>query len=147
MEVQEFISEFAIETLDVGVLHGLSRLDESQTHAGPLGPVEHCLSGTFWAVVEDDLLGQPEPQDQVIKESRNPCIWDRHIDDLAEAEPAMVVDDVQRHFDTAKTAGAEIVYPPEKTEWGTWRYRAKDPEGHEWSFGSYAPSTQPPNWS
>ena len=29
--------------------------------------------------------------------------------------------------------------PPEDTEWGTRRYRVLDPEGYEWSFGSYRP--------
>ncbi|MEL7178154.1 MAG: VOC family protein [Pseudomonadota bacterium] len=68
--------------------------------------------------------------------------------DMAKGSPGiyLVVEDVQAHFDAAKAAGAQIVYPPEQTEWGTWRYRAKDPEGHEWSFGSYAPSTEPPSW-
>ena len=58
----------------------------------------------------------------------------------------LVVEDVDAHFETAKKAGAEIVYPPEDTEFGTRRYRARDPEGHEWSFGTYAPSTEAPAW-
>ena len=59
----------------------------------------------------------------------------------------VVVKDVAAHHKQAVEAGAEIVYPPEKTEWGTDRYRAKDPEGHEWSFGTYSPSTEPPEWA
>ena len=68
--------------------------------------------------------------------------------DLPKGSPGiyLVVADVQKHFETAQAAGAEIVYPPEQTEWGTWRYRAKDPEGHEWSFGSYQPQTVAPDW-
>jgi uncharacterized glyoxalase superfamily protein PhnB len=31
------------------------------------------------------------------------------------------------------------VIAPETTEWGTGRARVLDPEGHEWSFGSYEP--------
>ena len=58
----------------------------------------------------------------------------------------LVVQDVDAHFEKAREAGAEIVYPPEDTEWGTRRYRAKDPEGHEWSFGSYQPQTTAPDW-
>ncbi len=57
----------------------------------------------------------------------------------------LVVSDVDAHYATAKAAGAEIVYPPEDTEFGTRRYRAKDPEGHEWSFGSYQPQTVAPD--
>jgi uncharacterized glyoxalase superfamily protein PhnB len=50
-----------------------------------------------------------------------------------------VVEDVDAHHARAAAAGAEIVYPPEDTEWGTRRYRCRDPEGYEWSFGSYVP--------
>ncbi len=50
-----------------------------------------------------------------------------------------VVEDVDAHFQRAKDAGARIVYPPEDTPFGTRRYRVLDPEGYEWSFGSYAP--------
>ena len=59
----------------------------------------------------------------------------------------LVVPDVDAHFTRARAAGAHIVYPPEDTEFGTRRYRARDPEGHEWSFGSYQPQTEPPAWS
>lgn len=60
---------------------------------------------------------------------------------VAKASPGtyLVVEDVDAHHVRAREAGAEIVYPPEDTEFGTRRYRARDPEGHEWSFGSYAP--------
>ena len=51
------------------------------------------------------------------------------------------VEDVDAHFRQAEAAGAEIVFPPEDTEWGTRRYRVRDPEGYEWSFGNYRPAT------
>lgn len=59
----------------------------------------------------------------------------------------LVVEDVAAHHARAVEAGAEIVYGPEATSFGTQRYRARDPEGHEWSFGTYAPSTEPPAWA
>ncbi len=52
-----------------------------------------------------------------------------------------VVEDVDAHFAQAQTAGATIVYGPQDTEFGTRRYRVMDPEGYEWSFGTYAPKT------
>ncbi|MGB0498550.1 MAG: VOC family protein [Rubricella sp.] len=58
----------------------------------------------------------------------------------------VVVADVDAHYERAKAAGADIVYPPEDTEFGTRRYRARDIEGHEWSFGTYQPQTEPPQW-
>lgn len=52
----------------------------------------------------------------------------------------VVVDGVDAHHERAKAAGARIVYGPEDTDFGTRRYRALDPEGYEWSFGTYSPS-------
>ena len=48
--------------------------------------------------------------------------------------------DVDAHYRCAAAAGAIIVFPSEDTEWGSRRYRALDPEGHEWNFGNYRPS-------
>jgi uncharacterized glyoxalase superfamily protein PhnB len=53
----------------------------------------------------------------------------------------IIVDDVDAHHARAAAAGATIVWPPEDTPFGTRRYRALDPEGYEWSFGTYAPKT------
>jgi uncharacterized glyoxalase superfamily protein PhnB len=51
------------------------------------------------------------------------------------------VDDVGATYAAAIDAGATSVFGPEATEWGTERARVLDPEGHEWSFGSYRPGT------
>ena len=50
------------------------------------------------------------------------------------------VDDVDAHYERVKAAGAHIVFAPEDTGWGSRRYRVLDPEGYEWSFGTYRPS-------
>jgi uncharacterized glyoxalase superfamily protein PhnB len=51
----------------------------------------------------------------------------------------LLVDDVAARHDAAVAAGGTSVFGPEITEWGTVRARVLDPEGHEWSFGTYAP--------
>jgi uncharacterized glyoxalase superfamily protein PhnB len=51
----------------------------------------------------------------------------------------LVVDDVDDHYERSVASGAMVVFPPEDTAWGTRRYRVLDPEGYEWSFGSYRP--------
>jgi uncharacterized glyoxalase superfamily protein PhnB len=51
------------------------------------------------------------------------------------------VEDVDAHLERAREAAARVVYEPEDTEWGKRRYRVFDPEGYEWSFGSYRPGT------
>ncbi|MEX2238733.1 MAG: VOC family protein [Dehalococcoidia bacterium] len=44
------------------------------------------------------------------------------------------VDDVDAHFERAKTAGATIFSEPEDRFWGGRTYEAGDPEGHRWEF-------------
>jgi uncharacterized glyoxalase superfamily protein PhnB len=44
-------------------------------------------------------------------------------------------EDIDRHCARAKAAGAEIVMAPETQFYGDRTYRARDPEGHIWTFG------------
>lgn len=46
------------------------------------------------------------------------------------------VDDLERR---AIAAGGKSIIKPEDTPWGSRRARVLDPEGKEWSFGSYQP--------
>jgi uncharacterized glyoxalase superfamily protein PhnB len=51
----------------------------------------------------------------------------------------MYVPDVDAHYARAKAAGAEIVYEPRDTDYGSREYGARDLEGNLWSFGTYLP--------
>lgn len=44
-------------------------------------------------------------------------------------------EDVDKHCARAKAAGAEILMAPETQFYGDRTYRARDPEGHIWTFG------------
>ena len=44
------------------------------------------------------------------------------------------VDDVDKHFERAKKAGATILEEPQDTSYGHRRYGAADQEGHQWYF-------------
>ena len=44
------------------------------------------------------------------------------------------VDNVDKHFERAKNAGAKILEEPKDTFYGHRRYGAEDPEGHQWYF-------------
>jgi uncharacterized glyoxalase superfamily protein PhnB len=44
------------------------------------------------------------------------------------------VDDVDKHFERARKAGAKILEEPANTFYGHRRYGAEDPEGHQWYF-------------
>jgi uncharacterized glyoxalase superfamily protein PhnB len=49
------------------------------------------------------------------------------------------LDDPDAHFARARDAGAEVVYEPMDTDYGSREYGVKDLEGHLWSFGTYRP--------
>lgn len=58
-----------------------------------------------------------------------PCVY------LPEAELAA-------HYEHARAAGAEITRPLAAKDYGGAGYSVIDPEGNEWSFGSYYPGDQ-----
>jgi len=49
------------------------------------------------------------------------------------------VDDLDAHFERARSAGAEITSPLKGTDFGFREYHARDLEGHGWTFGTYRP--------
>ena len=51
----------------------------------------------------------------------------------------VAIEDVDAHCERARAAGATITREPNDTEYGSREYGAIDPEGHEWSFGTYRP--------
>ncbi len=53
------------------------------------------------------------------------------------------VDDVDRHFDRAKGAGATILAEPEDQFYGDRRYWAEDLEGHHWNFAQHVRDVAP----
>ena len=46
----------------------------------------------------------------------------------------MNIENVDKHFERARNAGAKIIEEPEETFYGHRRYGAEDPEGHQWYF-------------
>lgn len=53
------------------------------------------------------------------------------------------VDDVDKHFERAKRAGAKILAEPADQFYGDRRYGAVDPEGHEWYFATHVRDVAP----
>ena len=49
------------------------------------------------------------------------------------------VPDVDAHFTRAVAAGAHVIRAPYDTPYGAREYTVRDPEQHEWHFGSYRP--------
>lgn len=49
----------------------------------------------------------------------------------------VVAEDVEALHDRAAKAGAEIVKPLHRTDYGSQDFAARDPEGNLWQFGTY----------
>jgi uncharacterized glyoxalase superfamily protein PhnB len=51
----------------------------------------------------------------------------------------VAVEDPDEHYARARAAGAEIIRELHDTDYGSREYGARDPEGNDWSFGTYQP--------
>jgi len=56
------------------------------------------------------------------------------------------VEDVDAHFDRAKSAGAKIVEDLHETVYGERQYGVEDIEGHHWLFSQHARDVSPDEW-
>jgi len=55
-------------------------------------------------------------------------------------------DDIDAHCERARKAGAEIMQEPSTQFYGDRTYRARDPEGHIWTFGVTVQAMKPEEW-
>ena len=55
-------------------------------------------------------------------------------------------EDIDAHCERARKAGAEILQEPETQFYGDRTYRARDPEGHIWTFGVTVEEVGPERW-
>jgi uncharacterized glyoxalase superfamily protein PhnB len=56
------------------------------------------------------------------------------------------VDDVEGHFEKAKSAGAKIVEELNETFYGEFQYGVEDLDGHHWLFSRHARDVSPDEW-
>jgi uncharacterized glyoxalase superfamily protein PhnB len=105
---------------------GFSELDRMR---GANGKTMHGAMKHGDAVV---MMGHPGP------DYKNP----KH---LGQATQALYVnvDDVDKHFEQAKAAGARIIEEPKDEFYGDRRYGAEDPEGHQWYFAKHVRDVTP----
>jgi uncharacterized glyoxalase superfamily protein PhnB len=50
------------------------------------------------------------------------------------------VDNLDAHFEQVRRAGAQVLSPPQDTDFGSREFHVRDPEGHLWVFGTYLPA-------
>ena len=53
------------------------------------------------------------------------------------------VDDIERHYETARAAGAKITEELQYTFYGDRRYMAEDHAGHRWAFAEHVKDVAP----
>jgi predicted enzyme related to lactoylglutathione lyase len=58
----------------------------------------------------------------------------------------LFVEDVEAHFQRAKTAGAKILEDLHETVYGELQYGAEDLDGHHWLFSRHARDLSPDEW-
>lgn len=87
---------------------------------GPDGKVNHAAMK-----LGDDLIMMGCPGSKY----KNPKL-------LGQATQSLYVnvDNIDKHFERARKAGATILEKPADTFYGHRRYGAEDPEGHQWYF-------------
>ena len=57
-----------------------------------------------------------------------------------------LTEDIDAHCERARAAGAEIIAEPADQFYGDRTYRARDLEGHIWTFGQTVKEMQPHEW-
>jgi uncharacterized glyoxalase superfamily protein PhnB len=58
----------------------------------------------------------------------------------------LFIEDVEGHFEHAKSAGVIMVEDPHETEYGELQYGAEDLDGHHWLFSRHARDAHPEQW-
>jgi uncharacterized glyoxalase superfamily protein PhnB len=86
--------------------------------------------GDAWIMLNSARLGQSSP-------AQAGC----HTQSLT-----VFVEDVDAHFEKAKSAGARIVEELHETEYGERQYGVEDLEGHPWLFSRHARDVSPEEW-
>lgn len=94
--VQAFVAEPPVEAFDVGVLHGLARLNEGERDAAGVCPLVERAPGELGAIVHHDRLRQSADAGQPIERSDDPCAGQREVHLERGALPRVVIDDRQR---------------------------------------------------
>jgi PhnB protein len=96
---------------------------------GPDGNITHAEMSLADGFI---MMGTPGP------EYENP---NRH--GHVHATVYVYVDDVDKHFEQAKAAGAKIISEPQDQFYGDRNYTAEDPQGHQWGFATHTRDIAP----
>jgi uncharacterized glyoxalase superfamily protein PhnB len=103
------------------------------------------VPGEGGSIVHAELwLGRSAVMLGSVKTADAPYVVPRDIGDANTGACYAAVADIEALYARAKGAGARIVAEPERTDYGSIDFSARDPEGYLWHFGTYHPSTIDP---
>jgi len=104
--------------------------DQRHEDDGAITHAELRLDGASIYVASPEGYASPrtvrEESDAARQAFDNPWVIDGHF---------VEVDDLDAHYERARSAGATILREPEEPGHGFRIYAAEDPEGHRWMFG------------
>src|SRR5580704_13731592 len=95
---------------------------------GPVGAQVHL--GAAWMMLETAKAGSASPAQSGLRTQ----------------SLTIFVDDVETHFNNAKSAGVTLVEDLHETVYGELQYAALDLEGHHWLFSQHAHDLSPDAW-
>jgi len=113
VSVQALVAEFAIQTLDKGILRRFSGLDEAKLNTPLLAPEEERFAGKLSAVVTNDFPGMTALFAELGQEARHLLSADGHRDQLPHHFPRIIIDNIQHPKASAigQLVGDEIHRP------------------------------------
>ena len=106
------------------------------------GFVEHYRYGDPPAVGAQVHLGEA----WMMLESAKPGSTSPAQAGLRTQSLTIFVDNLEAHFNNAKSAGVTLVEDLHETEYGELQYAALDLEGHHWLFSRHARDLSPDSW-
>lgn len=118
---------------------------ERMRYEEPDGRITHAEMELGGSLI---MLANPTPEYQSPKRHREAC----KIARAWSAVPYVIngllvyVDDVDKHFEQARQAGATILSEPQDQTYGDRNYRAEDLEGHRWMFATHVRDVAPQEW-
>lgn len=121
------------------------RFRERMRFEEPGGRITHAEMEMGDGVI---MLASPTPDYQSPKRHREVCEPARSWSTVPYVIDGLLVyvDDVDKHFEQAKEAGATILSEPQDQTYGDRNYRAEDLEGHRWMFATHIRDVAPQDW-